>query len=97
MSYWGLNAIFLGVVAVVAMIARPNIRKLAIPLLILLISTAIFDNLMIGAGLVGYDHHRISGAYIGIAPLEDFAYPLAAVIGLPALWMMLGRRTGKKT
>lgn len=92
MNYWGLNAIFLAVVAIVAVVARLQVRKLLLAGLILLISTAIFDNLMISIGLVGYDTTKISGAFIGIAPLEDFAYPLAAIILLPALWMLLGSR-----
>ena len=54
--------------------------------------TAVFDNVMIGIGLVGYDRTLISGAFIGIAPLEDFAYAVAAVALLPSLWMLLGRR-----
>ena len=39
-----------------------------------------------------YDDERISGVRIGLAPLEDFAYPLAAAILLPALWVALRRR-----
>lgn len=54
--------------------------------------TAIFDNVMIAVGLVGYSPSRISGAFVGIAPLEDFAYAVAAVILLPSLWMLLGTR-----
>jgi lycopene cyclase domain-containing protein len=91
-NYWGLNAIFLAVVVIVAVVARLHVRKLFLAGLILLISTAIFDNLMISIGLVGYDTTKISGAFIGIAPLEDFAYPLAAIVLLPALWMLLGPR-----
>ena len=60
---------------------------------ILLLLTAVFDNLMISAGLFGYNPERISGAFLGAAPLEDFAYPLAAVLLLPALWELLGPRT----
>ena len=97
MSYWGLNAFFLGAVAVVAVIAialrRPP-RWVAVlaSAVILLIVTAVFDNVMIGIGLVGYNRSLISGVLIGIAPLEDFAYALAAVILLPSLWALLARR-----
>lgn len=96
MTYWGLNAIFLAVVIVVALVAtvRRGIRwpAVGIALGILLIMTAVFDNVMIGVGLVGYDESKISGAFIGIAPLEDFAYALAAAVLLPSLWVLLGRR-----
>ena len=43
-------------------------------------------------GLVGYDRALISGAFIGVAPLEDFAYAVAAAILLPSLWALLGGR-----
>ena len=54
--------------------------------------TAVFDNVMIGIGLVGYSVDLISGVFLGIAPLEDFAYAVAAVILLPALWTLLPAR-----
>ncbi len=59
---------------------------------VLLVLTAVFDNVMISAGLFGYSADKISGAMIGRMPLEDFAYPLAAVLLLPALWLLLDRR-----
>ncbi|MGK9149255.1 lycopene cyclase [Plantibacter flavus] len=61
-------------------------------LVVLLLMTALFDNIMIGIGLVGYDPALISGAFIGIAPLEDFAYAIAAAVLLPSLWVLLERR-----
>ncbi|GAB4086273.1 hypothetical protein GCM10028784_29030 [Myceligenerans cantabricum] len=60
----------------------------------LLVLTAVFDNVMIATGLFGYADEHISGVRIGLAPVEDFAYPLAAVILLPALWSYLGSRSG---
>ena len=97
MTYWALNAIFLAItaaVAIVALIRRPRRRWLAIliTLGILLLFTAVFDNVMIGVGLVGYDRALISGAFIGVAPLEDFAYAIAAAVLLPSLWMLLTPR-----
>ncbi|MGD8193704.1 lycopene cyclase domain-containing protein [Herbiconiux sp. P18] len=104
MTYWALNAVFLGVVAVVGLVAVVVLRRrstdargsrlgaFGLTLAVLLLLTAVFDNVMIGVGLVGYDETRISGAFIGIAPLEDFAYAVAAVVLLPALWLLLGAR-----
>jgi len=98
MNYWQLNAIFLAAVAIVAIVALvrgPRRRGLAILLTlgVLLIVTAIFDNVMIGVGLVGYNRAKISGTFIGIAPLEDFAYAIAAAVLLPSLWILReGRR-----
>lgn len=100
MNYWALNAIFLAVVAVVAIAAVVRARRRAwlpavlLSLGILLVFTAVFDNVMIGVGLVGYDVDLIAGAFIGIAPLEDFAYAIAAAVLLPSLWMLLPARSG---
>lgn len=70
---------------------RPNLLlKYAVTLLVLLVFTAVFDNLIIGAGIVAYDPTKISGIFIGIAPIEDFAYTIAAVLVLPTLWGVLG-------
>lgn len=97
MTYWALNAFFLGATAllvVASIIARkqPRWSAVGITMALLLVMTAVFDNIMIGVGLVGYDPSLISGAFIGIAPLEDFAYAIAAVVLLPTLWSLLGRR-----
>jgi lycopene cyclase domain-containing protein len=101
MTYWALNAIFLGVVAlivVVGFIARrtPNWRAVGLTMVIVLVMTAVFDNIMISVGLVAYSPERISGVFIGVAPLEDFAYAVAAVIGLPALWALLTPRASTR-
>jgi len=102
MTYWALNAIFLGVVAVVAIAAivlrrPPMAGAVGLTAGLLLVMTAVFDNVMIGIGLVGYNRDLISGAFIGIAPLEDFAYAIAAVVLLPSLWMLLGRTAGARS
>ena len=97
MTYWALNAIFLAVVAAVAIAAvltkrPPRWAAVGITLGVVLVMTAVFDNIMIGVGLVGYNETLISGAFVGIAPLEDFAYAVAAVILLPSLWSLLPKR-----
>lgn len=50
-----------------------------IPLLILLVMTAVFDNLIIFAGIVSYDESKLSGIKILAAPIEDFAYTLVLI------------------
>ena len=95
MTYWALNAIFLALVALTAIASiatRRAPRWLSVLLAggILLVLTAVFDNVMIAVGLVGYDRALISGVFIGIAPIEDFAYAIAAIILLPSLWTLLG-------
>ena len=93
MTYWALNAIFLAGVAAVALATvlsrrRPRWRSIGLVLLVVLVMTAAFDNVMIAVGLVGYDASRISGAFVGVAPLEDFAYAVAVVVLLPSLWAL---------
>ena len=63
----------------------------------LLVLTAVFDNVIIGLGIVGYDHSLATGLRLGLAPIEDFAYAIAAVVGLPALWLALGGSRDART
>jgi lycopene cyclase domain-containing protein len=109
-TYWALNAIFLAIAVAVGIAAllvarrrrepgaRPNAGSLVVAVGVLLAMTAVFDNVMIGIGLVGYDPAKISHVFVGIAPLEDFSYSVAALILLPSLWVLLGarRREGAK-
>ena len=67
----------------------PRWTAVGLAAIALLITTAVFDNVMIGIGLVAYNPDLISGAFVGIAPLEDFAYAIAAVVLLPSLWHLL--------
>jgi lycopene cyclase domain-containing protein len=97
MTYWLLNVAFLAVVAAVALAAvlsrrSPRWASVGLVLVVVLVLTAAFDNVMIAIGLVGYSASRISGVFVGVAPLEDFAYAIAAVVLLPSLWTLLGGR-----
>ena len=84
-------------VAVVLLTARrPRFRQrmtastLAAGILVIL--TAVFDNVMIAAGLFTYPESLISGVRIGLAPIEDFAYPLCAAFLVPAVFTLLPSR-----
>ncbi|HWR86672.1 MAG TPA: lycopene cyclase domain-containing protein [Rhodoglobus sp.] len=93
MTYWLINLPFLAVAALLGILAfrRLSWPAVGITAAVLLVMTAVFDNIMIGVGLVAYEPSLISGAFVGIAPVEDFAYALAAIVGLPSLWSLLGR------
>lgn len=102
MTYVWLSTVFVLLAAAVAGLAllrspapRALLTRWLAPVLITVVSlfvlTAIFDNLMIGTGLMAYSREHTSGVTIGLAPIEDFAYPLAALILLPSLWFLLGR------
>ncbi|MCT1479796.1 lycopene cyclase domain-containing protein [Microbacterium sp. p3-SID336] len=92
MTYLQLSAVFLAVAAVtavtLALVARqrPHLGAVGITAIVLVLLTAVFDTVMIGAGLFHYSSAHLLGVYIGLAPLEDFAYPLAGVVLLPAVW-----------
>lgn len=97
MTYLLLNLPFLAltVVAVALTASRPafgrRMAASAIAAAILIALTAVFDNLMIAAGLFTYPEGLISGVRIGLAPVEDFAYPLCAAFLVPAVFVLVAR------
>jgi len=107
MTYWLLNLGFLAAAAAVALAAatarraggaaesRRHWKAAGLAFAVLCGLTALFDNLMIAAGLFGYDPGHISGWRVGLAPLEDFSYVLAAALLLPALWLLLPAKGGR--
>ena len=68
---------------------RRTLLACAATLVGLTLLTVVFDSVIVGTGIVGYDASRILGVRIGAAPVEDFAYPIAAAFALPALWCLL--------
>nr|WP_201471445.1 lycopene cyclase domain-containing protein [Microbacterium hydrocarbonoxydans] len=101
MTYLELSAWFVGVAVAVALIVsllsgrrRASLVGIGITIVVLFVLTAVFDTLMIATGLFHYSPGHLLGIHIGLAPLEDFAYPLAGAVLLPALWAALrARRT----
>ena len=79
---------------VLARAGRRALAAAAASLGVLVVLTVVFDSVIVGTGIVAYDPARILGARVGTAPVEDFAYPIAAAVALPALWLLLrgGRR-----
>jgi lycopene cyclase domain-containing protein len=99
MTYLQLAGIFLAVAAAagvaLALLARPRGPRLAavvITIAALFLLTALFDTIMIATGLFHYSPDHLLGLHIGLAPIEDFAYPLAGALLLPALWAALRAR-----
>ncbi|PFG39121.1 lycopene cyclase domain-containing protein [Georgenia soli] len=103
MSYATMALIFLAGAAVVAVLCLlpawpPSVRWRAVVGLVALalaVLTAVFDSVMIAADLFRYDESMLSGARVLLAPVEDFAWPLAAAVLLPSLWVRLGRRRSR--
>lgn len=97
MSYLLLSAAFLAVAAVVAAIGwrhapRGHARAVLTSALVLVLLTVAFDSIMIAAGLFDYAEGHIWGVRVGLAPVEDLAYPVAGILLLSGLWNLLQRR-----
>lgn len=70
----------------------PRMAASAIGAVVLLLLTAVFDNVMIALDLFTYPPEHLSGLRIGLAPIEDFSYPLCAAFGVPAVLELLTPR-----
>ena len=88
MTYLFLTATFMGLLAIYAFLMRHWLvtKPLVGTAAVMLTLTAIFDNVIIGTGIVAYDAEKISGLKMGAAPVEDFAYTLLAIILVPSLF-----------
>lgn len=103
MTYWLLNLFFAAAIAVlwIAVLLRHRGRRL--PWLAVLVSviavsvlTVVFDNLMIAMDLFDYGDGTITGARIGLMPVEDFAYSVGAGLALPGFWLLFTPRAELK-
>ena len=99
MSYIQLSVCFLVVAAVggigLALASRrhgPRPLAVLLTVLVLFLLTAAFDTVMIASGLFHYAQDPLLGVHIGLAPIEDFAYPLAGALLLPAAWTAMRAR-----
>jgi len=97
MTYALLVLPFLAVTAAVVAVSavRPGfarrMRASVVTALVLFALTAVFDNVMIALDLFTYPAEHLSGLRIGLAPIEDFSYPLCAAFGVPAVAALLRR------
>ena len=88
MTYLLLTVTVMALVAIYAflmrhwMVAKPLVGTAAV----MLILTAIFDNVIIATGIVAYDQEKISGIMVDVAPIEDFAYTVLAIVLVPSLF-----------
>ncbi len=99
MTYALLALLFLVVAAVPAVtatltgrLASSWWRTTAAVALVLVVLTAVFDSIMISFDLFRYDTAALVGLRVARVPIEDFAWPVAAALALPALWALMGRR-----
>lgn len=61
----------------------------------LLVMTGVFNNVIVGLGIVAYDDALVSGARVGLFPVEDLAYSIGAALLLPSCWVLLERPRGR--
>ena len=94
MTYLTLTLVVLLMFAIYAVLLRrwlllsPILKTAAVMLLL----TLVFDNLIIATGIVDYDSEKISGVRLGVAPIEDFAYTLVALVLVPSVFNFLRSR-----
>ncbi|MFB7800547.1 lycopene cyclase domain-containing protein [Isoptericola sp. NPDC056134] len=97
MTYAGLAVgVVAGALVVALVVAR--VRRLgarwwaatALAAVVLVVLTVVFDSLMIAADLFRYDDAALLGVRVWLTPLEDLAWPVVAVLLLPALWALAG-------
>lgn len=104
MTYFFIDLVFLAVAAAllaVALVRAPDrsrlVRRWWLPALlsgtVLVVLTIAVDNAMIAAGLMTYAPHTLSGARIGLVPVEDLAYPVGGLLILSGLWLLFRRRS----
>ncbi|SKB06999.1 lycopene cyclase domain-containing protein [Aeromicrobium choanae] len=96
MTYLGLAAVFtaatLPVLALAVVTRRPDRRWWAatgLTAVALAVLTAVFDSVMIAADLFRFDESALTGIHVGLAPIEDFAWPLAATVLVSSLLLLL--------
>ena len=93
MTYGQLNLIFLAIAALATWLIKSRFNCFTTPVVVLpmILLTALFDNLIIAAGIVAYDKTKLLGAFVGVVPIEDFAYTIVAVLLVPAIWKAVNK------
>lgn len=92
LTYLVLNLVFLIIFGLPLLLVRIKFDKnWLVTLLILVVMTAVFDSLIVGLHIVAYDTSKISGIFIGKAPIEDFFYSILAALIVPGLWQLQSR------
>ena len=85
--------LFASIVVVVALvfdryILRTKIvgtRRWVVTTISMIVLTLVFNNLIVGFGVVTYDQSRISGLKVPFMPIEDLSYTIAVSTIVPAM------------
>ena len=94
MNYLALNVVFMlmGIVVLNVINRKSPWRAIGWTLLVMCAVTLIFDNVIVGLGIVDYDLTKISGVLLGLVPVEDFAYTVVSVLTVSSIWHMMTRK-----
>ena len=92
-TYLALNVVFMLIAFVTLNLFSRKIpwRTIGFTLFWMLLTTLVFDNVIIALGIVGYDETKISGLLLGLAPIEDFAYTVVTVLAVAIIWTRVTR------
>lgn len=95
MSYLAFSLLFvaLALVPVAGAMVRQRTgrrwwRAVLFSMVVLLVLTVIFDSLMVHVDLFRYDQSRSLGLDVLLTPVEDLAWPVAAALLVPSLWVL---------
>ncbi len=90
-TYLALNLVFMLIAFVTLnLVSRKSPwRAIGFTMVWMLLTTLVFDNVIIALGIVGYDSEKISGLLLGLAPIEDFAYTIVSVLAVAIIWTKL--------
>ncbi|NBR78070.1 MAG: lycopene cyclase domain-containing protein [Microbacteriaceae bacterium] len=93
MNYLALNVVFMLIAFVILNVINRKSpwRAIGWTLLVMCLVTLIFDNVIVGLGIVDYDSSKISGLLLGLVPVEDFAYTVVSVLAVSSIWHMMTR------
>ncbi|WP_028049444.1 lycopene cyclase domain-containing protein [Cellulomonas sp. URHD0024] len=97
MTYVQLDLLVVAGAAVLAVVGAraarrrqtPFVLPVVVTLALLVALTVVFDSLMISADLFRYDAAALLGVTLWHAPVEDLAWPVAAALALPSVWVLL--------
>lgn len=91
MTYILLTVTVLSIFTIYTFLMRKwlKLKPMMVAASVMLFLTLVFDNLIIASGIVDYDPERISGIRLGVAPIEDFAYTLVALVLIPTVFNFL--------
>jgi len=93
MNYLALNVVFMLIAFVILNVINRKSpwRAIGWTLLVMCLVTLVFDNVIVGLGIVDYDSSKISGLLLGLVPVEDFAYTVVSVLAVSSIWHMMTR------